>query len=209
MSVAVTDWAKAIRPLLRKYQKKKHPLESHNNFQLIVMVVLSAQSTDDAVNKIAPGFFEKYPNLPSLAKAKGPELFSQLKGIRNFANKAAWLTEMARTLKTDSAIPKTMDDLIQLPGIGRKSANVIRREMGLPPEGIIVDLHVVRVARRLGIVTEEEPKKIEVQLMQTLPKKEWDAGMAMSFLGREICRPQPKCAICPMNDVCAFFKESQ
>ena len=81
--------------------------------------------------------------------------------------------------------------------------------MGLPPEGIIVDLHVVRVARRLGIVTEEEPKKIEAQLMQTLPKKEWDAGMAMSFLGREICRPQPKCAICPMNDVCAFFKESQ
>jgi endonuclease III len=209
MAVANTDWAKAIRPLLRKYQKKKHPLEYQNAFQLMVMVVLSAQSTDDAVNKIAPALFEKYPNLMALAKAKARDLFPQLKGIRNFAHKAAWLTKMAHKLKTDSAIPKTMDDLIRLPGIGRKSANVIRREMGLPPEGIIVDLHVVRVARRLGIVTEEEPKKIEAQLMKTLPKKEWDAGMAMSFLGREICRPKPKCEICPMNLICAFFKESQ
>jgi endonuclease III len=209
MSAAITNWAVAIRPLLKKYQRKKHPLDYQNNYQLVIMVVLSAQSTDDAVNKIAPGIFRAYPDLSSLANVKARELFPYLKGIRNFAHKADWLTKIAHKLQKDAAIPKTMDDLIDLPGIGRKSANVIRRGMGLPPEGIIVDLHVVRVAPRLGIVTETDPKKIEEQLMQILPKKEWDAGMAMSFLGREVCRPKPDCEHCLMNPVCVFYKESK
>jgi endonuclease III len=94
-----------------------------------------------------------------------------------------------------------------LPGIGRKSANVILRESGKPAEGVIVDLHVVRVAPRLGIATGADPKKIEKQIMEVLPQKEWDAGMAMSFLGREICRPtNPKCEICVMNTVCEYYK---
>lgn len=207
MSAATINWAVAIRPLLKKYQRTKHPLDYRNNYQLLVMVVLSAQSTDDAVNKIAPVLFKAYPDLSSLAKAKATEMFPYLKGIRNFAHKADWLTKIAQKLKTDAAIPKTMDELVELPGIGRKSANVIRRGMGLPPEGIIVDLHVVRVAPRLGIVTETDPKKIEEQMMQILPKKEWDAGMAMSFLGREVCRPKPDCENCLMNPVCAFYKE--
>jgi endonuclease III len=125
-----TNWAEAIRPLLKKYRKKKHPLDYQNVYQLIVMVVLSAQSTDDLINKLAP-------------------------------------------------------------------------------EGIIVDLHVMRVAPRLGIATGTDPKKVEQQLMTSLPKKEWDAGMAMSFLGREICRPKPKCGICLMNPICTFYKESK
>ena len=95
-----------------------------------------------------------------------------------------------------------------MPGIGRKSANVILRESGKEPEGVIVDLHTVRVAPRLGIATGADPKKIENQIMDALPKKEWDAGMAISFLGREICRPKPQCEICLMNPVCAFYKES-
>ena len=98
-----------------------------------------------------------------------------------------------------------LDQLTELPGIGRKSANVILRESGAPPEGVIVDLHVVRVASRLGIATGADPKKIEKQIMDQLPQKEWNAGMAISFLGREICRPQPKCEICLMNTVCEYY----
>ena len=90
-------------------------------------------------------------------------------------------------------------------GIGRKSANVILREAGQPAEGVMVDLHVVRVAPRLGIATGTDGNKIEKQLMEVLPQKQWDAGMAMSFLGREICRPKPKCEVCLMNTVCAFY----
>jgi len=82
---------------------------------------------------------------------------------------------------------------------------VIMREAGAKPEGVVVDLHVVRVAPRLGIATGTDPKKIEKQIMETLPQSEWDAGMAMSFLGREICRPQPKCEICLMKSICAYY----
>lgn len=199
------NWAKAVRPLLKKYAGAPHPLEYHNNYQLLVMVVLSAQSTDKIVNDRAPGFFKAFPNMTALSRATPAKLFPHLQGIRNFAHKADWLIKIAKTVKKDAAIPMTMEELTALPGIGRKSANVIRRGAGLPPEGVIVDLHVVRVAPRLGIAEGDDPKDIEQQLMQALPKKEWDAGMAMSFLGREICRPKPQCEVCLMNPVCAYF----
>ncbi len=196
-----------MRPLLKKYEHKKHPLEHSNIYQLMVMVVLSAQSTDDAVNKMAPKFFADIPNMEALAKFTPQMLFPYLSGIRNFAHKAAWLVGIAQKLGTDKAIPLSQEALTELPGIGRKSANVILREAGVPPEGVIVDLHVVRVAPRLGIVKEEDPKKMEQALMKILPKDEWDAGMAMSFLGREICRPKPECERCLMNAVCGFYKK--
>lgn len=101
-----------------------------------------------------------------------------------------------------------MEELIDLPGIGRKSANVIRREAGLAPEGIMVDLHTVRVAPRLGMVSAKDPKKIEEQLMELLPKKQWDVGMSLSFHGREICRPKPFCEKCFMRDVCEYYRIS-
>lgn len=194
-------------PLLKKYEHKKHPLEHKNIYQLMVMVVLSAQSTDAAVNKLAPKLFADIPDMKALAKLTPQLLFPYLKGIRNFAHKANWLVAIAQQLGTDKAIPLTQEALTELPGIGRKSANVIMREAGVPAEGVIVDLHVVRVAPRLGIVKEEEdPKKMELELMKMLPKAEWDAGMAMSFLGREICRPKPECERCIMNTVCAYYK---
>ena len=199
------DWAEAIRPLLKKYGHKKHPLDYHNVYQLLVMVVLSAQSTDDAVNKLAPHLFEDFPDMESLAQASPEGLWPYFKGIRNFAHKAKWLTDIARLVGSNDKIPLTMEELVELPGIGRKSASVILRGAGKPPEGIIVDIHVVRVAPRLGITNEEDPKKIEEQMMKVLPRDEWDAGMAMSFLGREICRPKPLCEECLMNGVCAFF----
>ncbi|WP_431212887.1 endonuclease III domain-containing protein [Puia sp. P3] len=199
------NWAEAIRPLLEKYKNKKHPLDYENVYQLLVMVVLSAQSTDEAVNKLAPQLFATFPDLESLAQASPEGLWPYFKGIRNFAHKAKWLTDIARQLGSNDKIPLSMEELVKLPGIGRKSASVILRGAGKPPEGIIVDIHVIRVAPRLGITNEEDPKKIEEQMMKALPRDEWDAGMAMSFLGREICRPKPLCEDCLMNGVCAFF----
>ncbi|MBL7762740.1 MAG: endonuclease III [Chitinophagaceae bacterium] len=201
------DWPEAIKPLLKKYKDKQHPLEYKNVYQLVVMVVLSAQDSDRNINKIAPALFEKFPDMKALSKATDKALTPFITGVRNFANKTKWLLEIGQAVKDDKNIPDTLDELTKLPGIGRKSANVILRESGKPAEGVIVDLHVVRVAPRLGIATGADPKKIEKQIMDILPQKQWDAGMAMSFLGREICRPQPKCELCLMRAVCNFYRE--
>lgn len=198
------NWAEAIKPLIKKYKGKKHPLDYENTYQLLVGVILSAQDSDRHINQLSPKLFEAFPDMEALSHSMPETLLPFIGSVRNFGNKTKWLLALAQKIKKDSNIPLTLDELTQLPGIGRKSANVIQREAGAPAEGIIVDLHVVRVAPRLGIASGTDPKKIEKQIMEILPQKEWDAGMAMSFLGREICRPQPKCEICLMNKVCAF-----
>jgi endonuclease-3 len=200
------NWPEAIKPLLKKYKGKKHPLDYESVYQLVIMVVLSAQDSDRHINQLAPEFFKAFPNMEALAGAEADSLFPFIGKVRNFPNKAKWLIELAQKIKKDKNIPLTLAELTELPGIGRKSANVIKRESGAPAEGVIVDLHVVRVAPRLGIASGTDPKKIEKQIMDAIPQKDWDAGMAMSFLGREICRPtDPKCGICVMNSVCAFY----
>ncbi len=199
------DWPKAIQPLLKKYKSTKHPLSYENIYQLLVMVVLSAQDSDKNINSIAPKLFDAFPDMKSLSRATEETLFPFISKVRNFGNKAKWLIEIAKTVKEDKNIPLTHESLTTLKGIGSKSANVILREAGKPAEGVIVDLHVVRVAPRLGIGTGEDPKKIEKQIKEILPQKDWDAGMAMSFLGREICRPTPKCELCLMTSVCQYY----
>ncbi len=199
------DWPEAIKPLLKKYKKNKHPLDYKSLYQLVVGVVLSAQDSDKHINQLSPKLFEAFPDMKVLSRATADDLFPFISRVRNNANKSKWLLEMARKTKEDKNIPLTLDELTALPGIGRKSANVIKREGGAPAEGVMVDLHVVRVAPRLGIASGTNPVKIEKQIMEILPKEEWDAGMAMSFLGREICRPTPKCEICLMNTVCAYY----
>ncbi|MGN6619380.1 MAG: endonuclease III domain-containing protein [Ilyomonas sp.] len=200
------NWPEAVKPLLERYAQNKHPLDYKNIYQLLVMVVLSAQDSDRNINKIAPKLFEAFPDMAKLSKATPEDLYPYISGVRNYSNKAKWLIETAQSIKKDSNIPLTLDELTELSGIGRKSANVIKREAGAPAEGVVVDLHVVRVAPRLGIATGTDPKKIEKQIMDILPPEEWDAGMCMSFHGREICRPQPKCEICFMRSVCAYYQ---
>ena len=199
------NWPEAIQPLLEKYKAKKHPLDYESTYQLVVMVVLSAQDSDRHINQLAPKLFEAFPDMQALSKTDAETLMPFVGDVRNFANKINWLLGMAQTIKEDENIPLTLDRLTALKGIGRKSANVILREAGKPAEGVIVDLHVVRVAPRLGIASGSDATRIEKQIMEVLPPKDWDAGMAMSFLGREICRPQPKCEICLMNKVCAYY----
>lgn len=204
--MAERNWQKDIQPLIKKYKGKKFPLDYHNTYELVVMVILAAQDSDAHINKVAPDFFKTFPDMPSLAKASKESLHGLLRKVRNFANKSKWLMRLAEEVKDDKDIPLTMDGLTALPGIGRKSANVIMRESRVKAEGIIVDLHVVRVAPRLGIATGTDPKKIEKQMMEVIDRKDWgEAGMAISFLGREICRPtNPKHSECVMKNVCAY-----
>lgn len=208
--MATHNWQKEIQPLIKKYKGKKHPLDYNNTYELLVAVVLSAQDSDRNINKLAPEFFKAFPDMKALSKANAEALFPYVNKIRNFGNKIKWLLELSARVKEDKNIPTTLEGLTELPGIGRKSANVIMREVGLKAEGIIVDLHVVRVAPRLGIAQGTDPKKLEKQMMELLAPEDWgQAGMAISFLGRETCRPtNPKCSECVMNSVCDYFKSN-
>ncbi len=204
-----TDWAQAIKPLIKKYKNKKHPLEYKNIYQLLVMVVLSAQDSDRHINSLAPELFKAFPNMDGLSNATPETLFPLVGKVRNFGNKTKWLITIAKELKNDKNIPLTMKALVDLQGIGRKSANVILREAKVNAEGVMVDLHVVRVAQRLGIARSADPKKIEEEIMQVIPQKDWgETGMAISFLGRETCRPtHPEHEECVMSNICAYYKE--
>lgn len=200
------DWETKLYPILEQYKGKKHPLDYRNLYQLLVMVVLSAQDSDANINKIAPTLFEVYPDMESLAVSNVESLIPHISKVRNFGNKANWLIGIAQTIKKDKNIPLSMEALIALKGIGRKSANVIMREAKVPAEGIIADLHVLRVAPGIGIIPEtKDGIKAEKLLMQVLTKPIWgEIGMAISFLGREICRPTPKCPECPIIKICQY-----
>jgi endonuclease III len=202
---AQLTWVEALKPLLKKYRGKKHPLEYKNLYELLVMVVLSAQDSDRHINQLSGEIFKAFPNMEALSRATADSLFPLIGSVRNFANKTKWLIELPQKIKKDSNIPTTMEGLTALPGIGRKSANVIMREANVKPEGVIVDLHVLRVAPRLGISKATNPVKIEKDIMAVIPQNDWDVGMCMSFLGREICRPtNPKHEECVLKDVCEF-----
>lgn len=146
----------------------------------------------------------------SLSISNSNDLVVYFSSIKNYHNKISWILEIASSLN-NKTIPKRLDELLKLKGIGRKSANVILRETHQRPEGILVDLHVLRVVPRFGLTPQyKDANKIEKILMEQLPYSMWnDIGMAFSFLGRTICRPtNPKCTICPIHKDCMYFKNS-
>lgn len=150
------EWTEKLNPILTQYRERKHPLAYQNLYQLVIMVVLSAQDSDANINKIAPILFAAFPNMESLATANLNSLFPYIAEVKNFQTKANWLLEIAKILQKNENIPLTMTGLTALKGIGRKSANVIMREAGIPAEGIIVDLHVIRVAPRIGLIPKSQ-----------------------------------------------------
>ncbi len=200
------DWKEELLPVLEKYRDKKHPLEYKNIYQLLIMTILSAQDSDDNINKIALVFFNKFPDLLSLAHSDTKEINSFILDVKYHENKTLWIFNIAKTIKKDSDIPLTLKELTSLKGIGRKSANVIMREAKVTLEGIMVDLHVLRVAPRIGIIkATKDGLKAEKELMSVLSREIWnDIGMCISFLGREICRPHPKCYECPIKYCCQY-----
>ncbi|MBW4362676.1 endonuclease III domain-containing protein [Flavobacterium taihuense] len=205
------DWSTKLNPILDKYKGRNHPLEYQNLYQLVVMVVLSAQDSDANINKIGSSLFEIFPDMESLSVSNVDALIPHISKVRNFGTKANWLIEIAQTVQKDENIPLIMESLTALKGIGRKSANVIMREAGVPAEGIIADLHVIRVSPKIGLIPKiQDGNKVEKLLMQILPNNIWrEIGMAISYLGREICRPQPKCEECPINSICLYYKTNQ
>ena len=200
------NWSILLEPLLFSYKGKGHPLHYKNSYQLIVMVIIAAQDSDENINRLTIPFFEKYPDWFSLMSINASDLYPLLDSITNFKNKANWIIDLAKQFH-DKELPTTILGLTRYRGIGRKSAHVILKELGYNPNGIMVDLHVLRVAPRLGIVPDfKDADKMEQQLLSKLDSSTWsEIGMAISFHGRLICRPIPNCKSCQINTICDYF----
>ena len=201
--------AKIAAILGERYPVTRLPLKHRNPLQLLVATILSAQSTDAQVNKITPALFARYKSAEDFAAARRAELEQRIHSSGFFRQKARSIKAMARTLieKFGGVVPKTMEELLQLKGVGRKTANVILGgAFGVP--GIVVDTHVRRVSRRLGLTVHAEPQKIERDLMALLDPELWsDFSLRVIYFGREICTARaPKCPICPLNRLCPSAK---
>jgi endonuclease-3 len=199
--------------------KAAHPdahceLDHENAFQLIVATVLSAQSTDVAVNRITPALFQRWPDASALSRAEVGDVEAAINRIGMFRQKAKNLVGLARGLmeRHDGQVPDTLNALVALPGVGRKTANVVLGVAFGKPEGVVVDTHVQRISQRLGWTQESTPEKIEQDLMALVPREDWDrVSHTLIFHGRRICSAQrPACAACPVNQTCpsAFQAES-
>jgi len=211
--------ARALAPKTLARLAQQHPdahceLDHKNAFELICATVLSAQTTDVAVNKLTPDLFRKYPEARSMAAAEPREIEAVISRIGMFRQKAKNLVGLARALveKHGGEVPRTMDELVQLPGVGRKTANVVLGVMWNTPDGVVVDTHVQRISQRLGWTKNTEPVKIEQDLCKLLPRDEWDhASHVLIFHGRRCCYAiKPDCEGCSVNDACpsAFRAEN-
>ena len=186
-------------------------LEWETPFQLLVAVILSAQTTDKAVNKITPGLWARYPEIEDLASANLDDVEMCLRTIGLYKNKAKNIIKTARAIlmNFDGQVPKTHKELESLPGVGRKTANVVLAEVyGIP--SIAVDTHVSRVSKRLNIVAEDATvEEIEAELMKKIPKRDWIISHhRMIFFGRYHCLAKnPKCHSCPLQSYCKYYKE--
>jgi len=198
--------ARAIAARLAEaYPDLRVPLAHRNNFELLVAVILSAQCTDEMVNRVTPGLFRRYPTPYSMARAPLAQIEKSIRRVGLFHAKGLALKKCARQLVEYHAeeVPAMMEELTRLAGVGRKTANVILgHAFGIP--GIIVDTHCKRVSRRLGLTSHEDPNKIEQDLMKLLPPKEWTGFSHRLILhGRRICYARkPDCQICVLNDLC-------
>ena len=197
----------AILPILKKlYPKAKCSLDYKNRLQLLIATILSAQCTDERVNKVTPDLFKKYPNVKALADADQNALEKDIQSTGFFRNKAKSLRGMAAAIveQHQGQVPQTMDELTHLPGVGRKTANVVLGNAFSISEGVVVDTHVARVSARLGLTKETDPVKIEKDLMQIVPREEWTLfSHLLIFHGREICQARkPRCSICPLLPHC-------
>ncbi len=177
-------------------------------WQLLIAVILSAQCTDARVNIVTKDLFVKYPNLNAFAQADLLEMEEDIRSTGFYHNKAKNIIACARELveKYDGRVPDTIEELTALPGVGRKTANVILGNIYHIPS-IVVDTHVKRISKRLGLTKEEDPVKIEYDLMKKLPKDHWILyNIQIISFGRQICFAQrPKCEICPLQDLCRIY----
>jgi endonuclease III len=191
-----------------EYPDADTALRYSNAFELLVATILSAQSTDQRVNLVTPALFARYPDAAALAEAKPGELERQIHSTGFFRAKSKALIAMANALAASHAgqVPATMDALIELPGVGRKTANVVLgHALGVP--GLPVDRHVLRVSNRIGIAESDDPEVVEQQLCRAMPPDRWTRTSDTLILhGRRICKPRPLCDRCIVREDCAYFR---
>ena len=189
-------------------------LDHTSPFELVVATALSAQSTDVQVNRVTPGLFKKFPTPEKLAHAEQAEVEECVNRLGMFRQKAKNLIGLAKKLVSDHGgeVPKDQAKLVELPGVGRKTANVVLGVAFQAPVGVVVDTHVQRITQRLGWTTSTTPEKIERELMALLPRSEWDrVSHTLIFHGRRICSARkPACSTCPVNKECvSAFKAEE
>jgi len=194
-----------IRGLRKLYADADCALDHENALQLLVATILSAQCTDERVNKVTPKLFARYPDARAYADADPDELEELVRTTGFFRNKARSILGLGRALveRHDGEVPESMEELVKLPGVGRKTANVLRGTwFGLP--GITVDTHVKRIARRLELTDQSDPVKIEFALQEVLPEKDWTfASHAIIWHGRQVCNARrPECDRCTLRRDC-------
>ena len=205
-AVPVRQRAKQIAAGLAKlYPDAKCALDHENPLQLLIATILSAQCTDVRVNMVTPALFARYPDAAAFANADVGELETAIQSTGFFRNKAKNIMACCKLIveKHGGKVPGTMAELVVLPGVGRKTANVILGNAFDTP-GVTVDTHVQRLSRRMGLTKEEDPVKIEHDLMELFPEKEWTMfSHRMIFHGRQVCYARrPRCEECTLNKVC-------
>lgn len=203
------DKIKEVLDILEEtYPEAECALHHQNVFQLIVAVALSAQTTDKSVNVVTPALFERYPDADALAAADVEEVSEYIKRIGMYKTKAKNIVGMARKLVSDydGQVPEDYDALVSLPGVGRKTANVVL-SVGFGHQRIAVDTHVFRVANRIGLVHEKDVLKTELSLMERIPEERWSrTHHSLIFHGRQCCDARkPKCDDCPINTLCEYI----
>ena len=190
------------------YPEAECALHHQNVFQLIVAVALSAQTTDKSVNVVTPALFERYPDADALAAADVEEVSEYIKRIGMYKTKAKNIVGMAQKLVSEygGQVPEDYDALVSLPGVGRKTANVVL-SVGFGHQRIAVDTHVFRVANRIGLVHEKDVLKTELSLMERIPEERWSrTHHSLIFHGRQCCDARkPKCDDCPINTLCEYI----
>lgn len=211
VTVAAAKAAQAVAETTFAALRGMHPdahceLDHTNAFQLVVATVLSAQTTDVAVNKVTPGLFAKYPDAKSLAAAEPTDVQPLIDRIGMFRQKAKNIVGLARILveKHGGEVPQSLPELVELPGVGRKTANVVLGVMWQKPEGVVVDTHVQRISQRLGWTRKTKPEDIEQELCKLFPREDWDPlSHTLIFHGRRVCfARKPECDRCAVKDVC-------
>jgi len=197
-----------IETLAQQHPNADTELHYRNAFELLVATILSAQSTDARVNMVTPALFTKYPDAASLARAKQAALEKEIVSTGFFRQKSKALIGMATILVNEHGgqVPANMDALTALPGVGRKTANVVLgHALGVP--GLPVDRHVLRVSNRIGIAEGDDPVAVEHQLCERLPKEIWTLASDVQILhGRRVCKPKPLCPECSIRDDCDFYR---
>lgn len=197
---------KVISLLKKEYPSTRIALNYGDSFELLVATILSAQCTDERVNRVTETLFKKYRSVKDYAKADLAVLERDVRPTGFFRNKAKNIKQSAQMIveKFNGQVPETMEELVQMPGVARKTANIVLQNAYGVVEGIAVDTHVRRISSRLGLTDNEDPDKIEQDLMRIVPKKDWmKITDLLITLGRNVCvARKPKCDMCVLNKIC-------